>query len=82
MHKQGGSWGRSSVELEQRVSTPSAESSNLSVLVNNQTLMVYDCLICGYGVVATQEFSKLLSSVQIRVSALGVYLQFHRRVVK
>ena len=25
--------------------------------------------LCGYGVVATQEFSKLLSSVQIRVSA-------------
>ena len=27
--------------------------------------------LCGYGVVATQEFSKLLSSVQIRVSALA-----------
>ena len=41
-----------------------------SKTLDNQTLMVYDCLICGYGVVATQEFSKLLSSVQIRVSAL------------
>jgi hypothetical protein len=28
-----------------------------------------DLSYCGYGVVATQEFSKLLSSVQIRVSA-------------
>ena len=32
-------------------------------------IMSYNSLKCGYGVVATQEFSKLLSSVQIRVSA-------------
>ena len=31
--------------------------------------MSYNSLKCGYGVVVTQEFSKLLSSVQIRVSA-------------
>jgi hypothetical protein len=34
-----------------------------------ETLRLGKSLICGYGVVATQEFSKLLSSVQIRVSA-------------
>lgn len=30
---------------------------------------------CGYGVVVTQEFSKLLSSVQIRVSACPINLR-------
>jgi hypothetical protein len=33
------------------------------------TVEIFHSQHCGYGVVATQEFSKLLSSVQIRVSA-------------
>jgi hypothetical protein len=49
----------------------SVEVQIFSGALDNQTLIVYDCHISGYGVAVTRHPSKLESPVRTRLPALG-----------